>query len=86
MTRVTMLKTSDGKLHNTTDDAIRYAEQRYGNALTTLAHKLVVLGKYNAVVNFLDNNRDAFIELLDLSNDRMLPTDEVSHDEVSNDD
>lgn len=63
MTRVNRYLTSDGVVHETYQKAERHAEARYGDAITRLAHTLVQIDKYKAMVEFLDKNLDTLAEL-----------------------
>lgn len=72
MTRVTRIQTSDGLLHDNYLKAERHAEERYGRALTELAHKAVRVEKYVAMAAFLEENLAAFVELKALRDDTQL--------------
>ncbi|RQP11931.1 MAG: hypothetical protein EAS51_04180 [Microbacteriaceae bacterium] len=69
MKRVTMYQTADGELHPSEQDAARHADRRYGDALTSLAHRAVQQEKYTKMVDFINNNLDAFVELKALKAD-----------------
>lgn len=79
MKKVVRFETSDGKLHETRVSAISHADKRYGDLLTSLAHKLVRIEKYNAMGIFIADNIDQFVELATLRKDYELePDDEDS--------
>jgi len=75
MKRVIRFQTADGALHETASAARGHADRRYGEAMTRLAHRAVQQEKYTKMVDFIDNNLDAFVELkalkadIDLEND-----------------
>lgn len=64
--------TADGKVHFTQDAARHYADVRYGEALTRLAHRCVQIDKYKDMLAFLDENEEAFAELRRLKADMTL--------------
>jgi len=76
MKRVTKIETADGVLHDDLGAAQRHVEALYGNALSRLAHKLVRLEKYAAMMETLNANLPAFQELLDLKADLQLENPE----------
>ena len=61
--------TSDGKAHTSFEKAQKHADERYGNALTKLAHELLRLDKYLTMSEFLDKNLSRFKELTELRAD-----------------
>lgn len=75
MKRVIRFQTADGALHETASAARGHANRRYGDALTRLAHRAVQQEKYTKMLEFINNNLDAFVELkalkadIDLEND-----------------
>jgi hypothetical protein len=70
------VQTRDGKLHHDYIVAKRHAEKVYGEALSSVARKIVALDwKYVATMEFLDANLDAFIELKALKDDIALIKD-----------
>lgn len=69
MRQVVKIQTRDGVLHDSPEDARRHADRVYGEALTRLAHRAVALDKYTKMVDFLDANLDAFVELKALKQD-----------------
>lgn len=79
MTRVTRIQTSDGVLHDNFLKAERHAEERYGKALTDLAHKAIRIEKYVAMAAFFEDNLALLVELKALRDDIQLapPGDEV---------
>jgi F0F1-type ATP synthase delta subunit len=62
-------QTEDGKVHITLENAKTYADNRYGNALLTLAKHLVTIDKYKEMTEFLDNNLQRFLKLQELKDD-----------------
>lgn len=73
MKEVTLIKTSDGKLHLTLAAARSHAEERYGDQLTILARMLVKTeGRYGDIVEFLDTRHDELSHLIHLAEDRSL--------------
>lgn len=67
---VAMVRTSDGVLHDDKPKADKHAEQRYGEALTRIAHELVHTdGKYSKVIEYIDANLEKFAELHALKRD-----------------
>jgi phosphotransferase system IIA component len=63
MKRVTKIQTLDGQLFDDEIRAKRHAELCYGQALTTLAHKVVAIEKYSLMASFIDENLDEFAKL-----------------------
>ena len=80
MKRVQRYQTSDGIVHDSFERAHKHADNRYGFALTTLAHKLLRVDKYKDMVLFLedDANIQKFLELQKLKDDIKLEVDEES--------
>lgn len=70
MTKHISYMTSDGILHINYDKAKKHADQRYGNHLTSLAHKLLTQEKYKDMTVFLDTRHEEFRTLLELAADR----------------
>lgn len=69
---VQRIQTIDGVLHETPQAAKRHAEARYADKLLPLAGKLVQIGKYTAMADYLNNNLDQFLELRALKDDIVL--------------
>lgn len=69
MLKLVVYKTSDGKIHEDFRSAERYADNRYGNALTSLAHQLVRIGKFKEMVEFLENHLEEFVKVQALKDD-----------------
>ena len=63
------IQTSDGVVHESLEKAKRHADDRYGQALTDLARKLVLLEKYTKVMDFIDQNLQDFTALAALKRD-----------------
>lgn len=60
---------SSGQMFFDTKAAEKAADKNYGEALSRLAHRLVREEKYSAMMTFVDENLDRFIELRDLKED-----------------
>lgn len=69
MKRVTMYQTADGQVHSSEERAAHYANERYGSALTALAHRAIQQQKYTEMVTFIEENLAAFAELKALQED-----------------
>jgi hypothetical protein len=76
MQKLIVYKTSDGKIHENINDAEKYADNRYGNALKSLAYQLVrgidlkkPIERYNAIVDFLEAHLAEFVEVQKLKDD-----------------
>ena len=54
MKAIICYQTIDGAVHTSRDSAHRHADERYGQELTKLAHRLVSIEKYKEMVEFLD--------------------------------
>lgn len=77
MKRTAAYVTSDGEIHLNESKAKRHAENRYGDAVTALAHKMVhAADKYTRAIDFIEANIDAFVELKALSDDRKIEGDD----------
>ncbi len=50
--------------------ALRHADNRFGDALTKLAHEILRVEKYADMTVFLENNLARFAALADLAKDR----------------
>lgn len=62
--------TEDGQVHHTFKDAQRYAEKRYGDALTRLAHILCKTeGRYSAILECVDEHLSSFVALQKFKDD-----------------
>ena len=77
MRRVIRYQTSDGALHTDQGAARRHADERYGAALTDLARKAVQVEKYAQMLDFIEENLDAFAALLALNADTVLEANET---------
>lgn len=69
MKQVTRYQTSDGALHDDDKQAKRYAENRYGLALSCLAHAAVQQIKYSHMLDFIDSKLADFVALQALKDD-----------------
>lgn len=69
MKAVPMIVTSDGAQHTSVERATRHAEQRYGDALSRLAHRLIQCDKYGVMQAFIDETLDQFVALKALKDD-----------------
>lgn len=76
MRRIDAWVTSDGTVHTRKHDAVYYAEERYGAAVTKLAQELAVIDKYVATADFIEANLHRFVELKHLSDDRKIQEEE----------
>jgi hypothetical protein len=76
MERVIMFRTSDGVLHEDYLRAERHAEEKYGNKLTSLAHRLVAIEKYTTMLTALETLLPEFVTLDKLKQDGILSPDE----------
>lgn len=71
-------QTSDGTVFTDQERAIAYADKRYGDALTRLAHEAVRMEKYAAMTEFIEANLYRFLMLSELRKDRKLePEDDA---------
>jgi hypothetical protein len=75
MKYVVRVLTHDGEVHRTLQDAQRHADKCYGDALLALANKLVQKtdGKYGLTADFIDDNLNAFANLVPLRDDCLPP-------------
>lgn len=76
MRKVDRYVTLDGKEHATLQRATTHAENRFHNELSGMAHKLVAVEKYGAMLEFLEHNLDKFADLLALRADIALAEEE----------
>lgn len=76
MKRIEAWQTGDGQIFTDQRAAASHAEQRYGNALTSLAHAAVKVEKYTLMIDFIEANLPKFRELMFLSADRIVEEDE----------
>lgn len=81
MKKVIRYQTSDGVEHKNFESATKYADNRYGNALTSLAHELLRVQKYRLMVEFLENNLGRFVEVQRFKDDIPLKDDDDEDDE-----
>lgn len=87
MKKVIRFQTSDGKLHASFEEAKKHADNRYGDALTKLSHRLVKDQQDNNTLNyfkvteFVDKNLFSFVQLQALANDLHLDHDDDDDDE-----
>ena len=72
MRKVDAWVTADGRVFTDERDARRHAENRYGAALTALAHEAVRIEKYAAMGDFIEANLPRFLELAKLSDDQIV--------------
>lgn len=73
MKRISTFETSDGVLHREYLQAMRHSENRYGDALTQMAHELLSVEKYPLMIEFLENNLGRFATISELKADCILP-------------
>ena len=76
MKRVTHIQTADGKLHDTVQQAQRYADVRYTDAVSQLAAELVRIDKYQDMKDYVDANLGRFTALRALKDDLTPPDDD----------
>lgn len=69
MRRVEAWVTADGAVHTDKGRAVRHAEERYGAALTALAHQVARTDKYMAACDFIEATLPRFQELAALRAD-----------------
>lgn len=74
MRQIDAWQTSDGAVFTEKHKAIHHAEERYGNALTKLAHEVALIDKYTRAVDWIEANLSRFVELSCLSDDRQVTT------------
>ena len=73
MRRVIKYETSDGVLHDSEQDAERYADKRYGDLLSKTAVSLGRTdGKYSLLTTYVDENLQVFLQLHALREDMKL--------------
>lgn len=75
MKYVTIVMTDDAQLHRTLEEAKRHAKKRYSDALAALARRMAAekTVTYDRVVEFIDNNINAFANLAPLRDDALPP-------------
>lgn len=73
---VSFVQTSDGKIHRDALRAAEYAETRYQNALSSIAHRMVHQDKYTKMMEFVDAHLDEYVNLKALKDDIKLDKDE----------
>lgn len=69
MRRVEAWVTSDGRVFTDARAAAHHAEERYGAALTALAHQVARTDKYKAACDLIEANLPRFQELAALRAD-----------------
>lgn len=74
-------QTSDGILHETHEKAHKHADNRYGNALTHQAQKLLEIHKYKAMIEYLEANLPIFLEIQKLKDDIEMESEPDSFEE-----
>lgn len=77
MRKITMFETSDGALHATEKDARRYAENRFGDKVTAMAHVAARIEKYSSMCDWLESSLSDFAELIALRADADTMQDET---------
>lgn len=75
MRQITAWRTMDGKIFDCHRRAQSYAEERYGAALTKLAHGAVKQEKYAAMLAWIEANIGEFDDLRRLARDREVVSD-----------
>lgn len=81
MRRVDAWMTSDGAVFTDQRTAEHHAEERYGEALTALAHDVARVEKYREAYAFVEAAIPRFVELAALAADRVVINQENSDDE-----
>jgi hypothetical protein len=76
MERVTQLRTFDGKMHSTIQDANRHLDVLHAESLSGVAHKMVKLTKYVDIAEFIDHNLFVFAAIQRIKDDYILQEDE----------
>lgn len=66
---VRKIMTDDGELFDTQKEAKKYLNKKYGEQLTSIAHKILKCEKYIQLCEFLDENLDNFKEVIELKNE-----------------
>lgn len=76
MRRVICYRTSDGVLHESELAARHHADKRYGDLLTSLAHRALRADKYMSMIGFLEQRQDELCALRDLKRDKIVEKDD----------
>jgi hypothetical protein len=71
MLEVSMFKTFDGELHESTSDAIRHLDKIYGDKICRLGREAAHLS-YTQITVFIDNHLKDFNELRKIKKDMEL--------------
>lgn len=75
MELVTRIKTADGCIHNTTQEAEKHLGVLIGNVLSPICHKMAGL-TWSKLPEFVMNNLDEFAHVIRLNDDlKQLPVD-----------
>lgn len=69
MKRIECYETEDGTLHRSYSEAKKFAEARYADQLSKMAHKLCQIDNYSEMMEALDGYKGSMQRLLDLSKD-----------------
>ena len=72
MEKVLQLRTLDGKMHNTIQEANRHLDVLHADALSAVAHKMVKLIKYVDIAEFIDHNLSVFAAIQRIKDDYIL--------------
>lgn len=80
MKRVVRWETGDGCIFEQEFQAHHHANQRYGNALIALSHKLVQIEKYSKMSTFVDENLSEFVQLKRLKDDIVVENEECDEE------
>lgn len=78
MKKVTLYTTSDGALHTSLDRAKKHAEARFGDAVCSLAHKLLRIDMYGSITSQIAEGGliEEFAKLAELRADMSLELEE----------
>lgn len=69
MQKITKIMTDDESIFDTEKEARKYLDKKYGEHLTSVAHKILKHEKYEKLLEFLDENLNIFKELIELKNE-----------------
>lgn len=69
MKYIEMVETFDGKRHESVDRATKHLETLLDAAITPLAHKLAMAGKYTTIRNILETETETMREIIAIKND-----------------
>lgn len=78
MKYIKMVRTFDGQLHISKEEAIRYLDVMYTNRMSTFAAALIdhSFGNYQKTKEWLDENLDIFVTLKEIKDDMSMEEDQ----------